>query len=277
MSAVAECLNWLCEPFEAGFMQRALAGALLAAISCSVVGVYVVLRRMAFFGGALTHTILPGIAFAFLRGWDLFWGALLAALATAFGVGYLARREDVREDSAIGVVLSGMFALGVVMMARVNSFRDLSSVLFGSVLGISTADIAQSALVTAVILLTLALFHKELLLSSVDTQQAQLIGARPERMHYLLLALVALAVVCAVQLVGALLSTALLITPAATAVLWTRSTVAAMIGSAAVGCVSAVAGLYVSYYADISPGAGIVLAATALFALSYVAQGIRRA
>lgn len=272
----AVILNFLLEPFEAAFMQRALIGALLAAVSCSVVGVYVVLRRMAFFGGALTHTILPGIAFAFLRGWDLFWGALLAALATALGVGFLARRQNVREDSAIGVVLSGMFALGVVMMAQVSSFRDLGSVLFGSVLGVSEADIVQSAVITVVILLTVAVFHKELLLSSVDPQQAQLIGARPERMHFLLLALVALAVVCAVQLVGALLATALLITPAAAAVLWARSTIGAMLGACAIGCVSSVAGLYVSYYADISPGAGIVLAATALFGLSWVLLGLRK-
>lgn len=267
--------QYLAEPFEAAFMQRALLAGLLAAISCSTVGVYVVLRRMAFFGGALTHTILPGIAFAFLRGWDLFWGALMAAVATALGVGWLSRRAQVREDSAIGVVLSGMFALGVVMMAQVSTYRDLSGVLFGSVLGVSSADLLQSAIVTLVILVTLGLFHKELLLSSIDPQQAQLVGARPERMHFLLLSLVALAVVCAVQLVGALLATALLITPAAAAVLWAKNTLAAMLVSVAIGCVSAVGGLYLSYYADVSPGAGIVLTATAAFGLSWVLHGFR--
>lgn len=266
----------LTEPFEAAFMQRALVAGVLAAISCSAVGVFVVLRRMAFFGGALSHTILPGIAFAFLRGWDIFWGALIAALATALGVGWLARRAQVREDSAIGVVLSGMFALGVVMMAQVSSFRDLGSVLFGSVLGVSSADLTQSAIVTVIILIVLALFYKELLLASIDPQQAQLIGARPERIHILLLALVALAVVCAVQLVGALLATALLITPAAAAVLWARSTLQAMFISVGIGCVSALGGLYLSYYADISPGAGIVLVATACFGLSWGLHGLKK-
>lgn len=265
----------LAEPFEAAFMQRALLAGILAAISCSAVGVFVVLRRMAFFGGALSHTILPGIAFAFLRGWDLFWGALIAALATALGVGWLSSRSQMREDSAIGVVLSGMFALGVVMMAQVRTFQDLGSVLFGSVLGVSSADLVQSAVITVLILVVLALYYKEFQLASIDPQQARLVGARPERMHLLLLALVALAVVCAVQLVGALLATALLITPAAASVLWARSTPAAMLGAIAIGCLSAIGGLYLSYYADISPGAGIVLVATGCFALCWVLHGIK--
>jgi len=265
-------IDWLTEPFAAGFMQRALAAGCLAGVSCATIGVYVVQRRMSFFGGALSHTMLPGMVFAFLRGVEVFWGALGAALATALGVGWLVRRREMGEDAAIGVILSGMFALGVLMMARVDSFRDFNALLFGSVLGVAPADITLAAVSAAAVLATVALVHKELELASIDPEYARVIGARPHRLRTLLLVLTALSVVSAVRVVGALMATALLITPAATALLWARSMTQAMAIAITVAALSVAAGLILSYHHDLSSGASIVLAATTCFALAWIAR-----
>lgn len=262
-------IDWLLEPFSADFMQRALIAAVLAGVNCTIIGVYVVLRRMSFFGGALSHTVLPGMVFAFLRGIDIFWGALGAALATALGVGWLSRRRELGEDAMIGVVLSGMFAIGVLMMSQVNSFRDFNALLFGSVLGVAPSDLWLTAIVTMIVLLTVFLINKELELASVDPEYARVIGARPDRMRTLLLILTALSVVTAVRVVGALMATALLITPAAAALLWARSVFRAMLLGSAVAVFSVAAGLIVSYHYDLSSGASIVLATTVCFITSW--------
>jgi len=263
-------IDWLLEPFSAGFMQRALLAAALAGVNCAVIGAYIVQRRMSFFGGALSHTVLPGMVFAFLRGVDIFWGALGTALGTALGVSWLSRRREMGEDAAIGVVLSGMFALGVLMMSRVDSMRDFNALLFGSVLGVTSEDLILTGVVTVIVLLVIALINKELELASVDPEYARVIGARPSRLRTLLLILTALCVVTAVRVIGALMATALLITPAAAALLWARSIGWAMLLGVAIALVSVVAGLLVSYHFDLSSGAAIVLAATACFGVSWL-------
>ncbi|WP_269540559.1 metal ABC transporter permease [Cerasicoccus fimbriatus] len=269
-------MDWLTDPFEADFMQRALIAGVLAGVNCAVIGVYIVQRRMSFFGGALSHTVLPGMVFAFLRGVDIFWGALGAAMATAFGVGWLSRRREVGEDAAIGVVLSGMFALGVLMMSQVNSFRDFNALLFGSVLGVAPQDIWLGLGVTCLVLVAVTLINKEIELSSVDPEYSRVIGARPNRMRTLLLLLTALSVVTAVRVVGALMATALLITPAAAALVWARSVLSAMMVSVGIAVLSIVVGLVVSYHYDWSSGAAIVLTATACFGVSWLARVIWR-
>lgn len=259
-------MSGLLEPLEYEFMQRAFIAALLAGINCGIVGVYVVLRRMAFMGGALTHTILPGVVFAYLRGWSIFTGALAASLLTALGVGWLTGKRGVREDTAIGVVLSGMFALGVLMMMRADSFRDFSSLLFGSILGVTAPDLWLIGGITALNGTVLLLFHKELELASYDEDYSEIIGARPRLLHYVVLLTVALSVVSAVQLLGALLTTALLITPAAAACLFRCSLKHMFVISAAIASLSGVVGLYLSFYIDkVSSGAAIVLCCTAVF------------
>lgn len=272
----AGLMDWLTEPFSAAFMQRALIAASLAGVNCTVIGVYVVLRRMSFFGGALSHTVLPGMVFAFLRGVDIFWGALGAALATAFGVGWLSRRRELGEDALIGVVLSGMFAIGVLMMSQINSFRDFNALLFGSVLGVAPSDLWLTAAVSVIVLLVVTLINKELELASVDPEYARVIGARPNRLRTLLLVLTALSAVTAVRVVGALMATALLITPAAAALLWARSVLWAMVLGSSIAVFSVLAGLVVSYHYDYSSGASIVLAATACFLVSWVARVLKR-
>lgn len=267
-------INFISEPFQYAFMQKALLGVIFASLNCAIIGTYVVLRRMAFLGEALTHTLLPGIVFAYLRGVHLFWGALTASMVTALGIGFLSSREGIRQDSAIGVILSFMFALGILMMSTVHSFRDFNAILFGSILGVTTGDLLLAASISAVVLCLLFAFHKELELSSFDHNYARLIRARPNLLRYLLYLLVALSVVSAVQMMGALLTTAMLIIPAVTASLLSQSLVRIMFIAVFVALISGVGGLYISFYMEVATGACIVINAFVYFLLASMGRGL---
>jgi len=262
-------MSWLLEPLQYSFMRQALVASMLIGATCSLLGVYVVLRRMAFMGDAIAHTTLPGLVVAYLNQWNLFFGATIAAIITALGIGWLSRREQLREDTAIGVLFSGMFALGIVLISTARSYRDFSHMLFGNVLGVTTGDLA-GIIVTGVIVVTcLLIFQKELMLTTVDPLHAQVIGLSSERMRYLLLILLALAVVTAIQAVGVVLTSALLVTPAATASLLTKRLNRMLILSVMFSTLSSVIGLYASYYLSVSSGGAIVLACTTLFGMVF--------
>lgn len=260
----------LLEPFQYAFMQKAFIGIILASINCAAIGSYVVIRRMAFFGEALTHTLLPGIVFAYLRGIHLFWGALSASIITALGIGLLSSHKEVRQDTAIGVILSLMFAIGVLMMGVVRSFRDFSSILFGSILGVTSGDLLLTGSITFIVLSVLFLLHKELELSSFDQCYAKLIRVKPNLLRYILLLLTALSVVSAVQMIGALLTTALLITPAAAAALIARTFRSLMFFSILFAIIAGIIGLYLSFYLQVSSGAIIVVNASAIFIITWI-------
>jgi len=267
-------VNWLLEPFQYAFMRQALLASLLIGTTCSLLGVYVVLRRMAFLGDAVAHTTLPGLVIAYLNHWNLFVGAIVAAVITALGIGWLSRGKRLREDTAIGVIFSGMFALGIVMISRVQSYRDFSHMLFGNVLGVTTADLVGIALVSFLVCTVLLLVNKELMLTTVDPLHGQSIGLSAERMRYLLLILLALTVVTGIQAVGVVLTTALIVTPAAAASLITRRLDRMLLLAVLFSACSSVAGLYASYYYSISSGGAIVLACTVLFGVAYLATRI---
>ena len=176
--------------------------------ACAILGSYVVLRRMAFIGDAMAHTVLPGVAIAYLAGYNLLLGALLASLATALGIGWLSRRDAVREDTAIGVLFTGMFALGILIITSHKTFRDFNNLLFGDILYVSPAGLIFIAVVALVVLATIALFYKELELTSVDPTYAAVIGLRADWLRNLLLILLAFAVVAGIQVVGVILTSA---------------------------------------------------------------------
>lgn len=268
-------IEWLIAPFRFGFMQTALLAALLIGLACASIGVYVVLRRMAFIGDALAHTVLPGLAVAYLNQWNLFGGALIAGIVTALGIGWLSRREAIREDTAIGIMFTGMFALGVLLISTVRSFRDLTHILFGNILGVTGGDLALIAAITAATLALLFLFHKELELTSFDPIHAEVIGLRVNRLRYLLLVLLAFTVVSSIQVVGVVMTSALLVTPAAGAALLTDRLPRMMGVAVLIAVVSGIVGLYASFYADVSSGAAIVLTSTALFAFAWLVHSIR--
>lgn len=270
-------MGWLIDPLDYAFMRAGLLAALLVGLTCATLGVYVVLRQMAFIGDALAHTVLPGLVVAYLNSWNLFGGAVVAGVLTALGIGWLSRRQEVREDTAIGILFTGMFALGILLISTVRSFRDLSHILFGDVLGVTSADLALIAGVAVLVMLVLLLFHKELELTSFDPTHAQVIGLRADIVRYGLLMLLALTVVVGIQAVGVVLTNALLITPAATAALLTHRLPRMMAIAAVVAMLSGLVGLYVSYYFSVSSGAAIVLTCTACFGLAWVGQALRAA
>lgn len=264
-------MDWLLDPFALEFMQRALLASLLVGIACSVLGCFVVLRSMAFLGDALAHAILPGVAVAYLLGVNLLAGALVAALVVALLIGGVSRRGAIKEDTAIGIFFAAALALGVLLMSTVRSYAtDLTHVLFGNVLGVSAADLWLTAGLTAGVLLVLLAFYKEFLLSAFDPVLAHTLGRRPELLRTVMLVLLAATIVVSLQTVGVGLVAAMLVTPAATAYLLTRRLPAMMAVAALVGAVSSVVGLYLSYYADVSSGAAVVLVATATFVATYL-------
>lgn len=268
-------LDLLLEPWGYPFMQKAFLMASLASLNCASIGTYLVLRRMSFMGEALSHTILPGVVFAYLQGFQLFWGALGASLITACGVSFFVRKNHMREDSAIGVVLSAMLALGIAMMSYTQSFKDFTHILFGSILGVQGRDLWLISSITLLVLGLLYALHKELELSSFDATYAGLIGARPSALRTLLLILIALSVVSAVKTVGTLLTTALLIIPAVTAQALARTLRGILILSNAFALGGSMMGLYISFYSPIASGAAIVLSTTVFFLLAYIYRSIR--
>ncbi len=267
-------MEFLLSPLQYGFMVRGLLAAVTVGAVCAVLGTYVVLRGMAFFGDALAHAILPGVAVAYLLGGPqgpLFWGGLVAGITTALGIGAITKSGQVREDTAIGVLFAAMFALGVALISTTRNFSmDLTHFLFGNVLGVSTADLTRTVLFGGLVLLLIAAFYKEFLVISFDPVLASILRLPAEFFRYLLFVMLAVTVVIALQTVGVALMVAMLVTPAATASLLTRRLPSMMAVAAAVGALSSVVGLYLSYYINVASGAAIVLVCTAFFILALI-------
>ena len=270
---MTDILELLSQPMRYPFMVRGLLASLMVGTLCAVVGTYIVLRGMAFFGDALAHAILPGIAVAYLLGVNLLWGALVMGLLTALGIGSLSRRGRVREDTAIGIIFAASFALGVALLSTVQSYSvDLTHILFGNVLGVSAADLWLTAALGLGVLLTVILLYKELLVVSFDPILAATLRLPLDALNYLLLALIALTVVVSLQTVGVALMMAMLVTPAATAYLLTRRLWQMMVVGAVIGAVSSVAGLYLSFYINVASGAAVVLVCTFFFVLAFAVR-----
>jgi ABC-type Mn2+/Zn2+ transport system permease subunit len=264
-------MDWLLDPLQFNFIVRALAAAIIVGVICSVLGTYVVLRGMAFFGDALAHTILPGVVVAYLLGWPLAIGALITGVLAALGIGALTERGALKEDAAIGVVFAGMFALGIALLSMSSSYTvDLAHFLFGNLLGVSQTDLFWTLGLGALVLLTVFLFYKEFLLISFDPVLATTLRLPTTFLRYLLLVLIAITIVTALQVVGIALMLAMFVTPAATASLLTRRLPTMMAVSAFIGAFSGVVGVYASYHLNVASGAAVVLIATLIFALVFL-------
>ena len=272
----------LLAPLEYPLLARSMEAAIIVGMVSGVLGTFVVVRGMAFFGDALAHAILPGVAFVYQRANgktdDLFWGGLVAGLLSAVGIGYLTRHEKIKEDTAIGVVFAAMFALGIAMISRIDNYAgDLSHILFGQILGVSPGDLRLIVLFGAVVLGVVALFFKEFMIISFDPTLAQTLRLPTERLRLLLLVLIALTIVVSLQTVGIALMVALLVTPAATAQLMSKRLLPMMLIAALIGAASSIIGFYVSYHQDVATGPAIVLTATALFVFVFAEQQIGQA
>ena len=261
-------MDWLLDPLQYSFFVRSLSAAVIVGIVCSILGTYVVLRGMAFFGDALAHTILPGIVIAYLIGWPLAVGALIFGILTAIGIGWLTEKSNLKEDTAIGVIFAGFFALGVALLSTTGNYSvDLAHFLFGNLLAVSSADLWLIVALAIVVLATIYLFYKEFLLISFDDILAITMRLPVRFLRYLMLILIAITIVTALQVVGIALMLSMFVTPAATASLLTRRLPGMMVVSATIGAFSGIAGLYSSYYLNIASGAAVVLVATIVFLL----------
>jgi ABC-type Mn2+/Zn2+ transport system permease subunit len=264
-------LQWLAEPLAYEFMVRALLAAVIVGVVSSVLGTYIVLRGMAFFGDAVAHTILPGVVLAFLAGWPLALGALITGVLTAIGIGALTSHGTLKEDTAIGVVFAGFFALGVAMLSATGNYTvDLAHFLFGNLLSVNDADLLLTAVLGSGVLLVIFLFYKEFLVMTFDPVLAVTLRLPTVFLRYLLLILIGVTIVISLQVVGIALMMAMLVTPAATASLLTRRLPTMMVVAAVIGAGSGVIGLYASYYLNIASGPTVVLVATLLFGVVFL-------
>ncbi len=264
-------------PFQYDFMQRAFVVALFVGALCSAMGTYVVLRRLSFIGDGLAHASFAGIAIAYLRGANFYAGAAAATIITALLIGFVHRRGRVSLDTAIGVLFTGAFALGVFLMSRSpRATVDLQSFLFGSILGVSPFDVAMVVGLGLFVALVVGALWRPLLYTSFDPVVAEAAGIRAGFVDYALLVILALTIIVALQAVGIVLVAALLVTPAAAAGQLTKRFIPMMLLSCAFGVFSTVGGLYASYELHASSGATIVLLATLVFFLALGVSVARR-
>jgi manganese/iron transport system permease protein len=251
-------IEWFADAFSSDLTQRALLAGLLAAVTTSLVGTWVVVRGLTFMGDALAHGVLPGIALAFTWGIDVSVGALVSAAVMVGGIDLVHRRARLAEDTGIGLLFVGMLALGVIIISREDTFAgDLTSFLFGDVLGVDRGQLAFQAAVAVATLAGAVLLYRAFLALSFDRDKAASLGMRPGLAHAAMLALLALAVVSSFRAVGTLLVFGLLVAPPATSTLLVRRLPAAMVVGPLLGCLAVVLGLAVSYHADTAAGATV--------------------
>jgi manganese/iron transport system permease protein len=268
-------IAFITDPMAYGFMQRGLVAALMVGVLCAVMGTFVVLKGLAFIGDAVSHATFPGLVIAYLVGAPLYVGGAIAAVVVSLAIGYVSRRGRLRFDTAVGVLFAGSFAFGILLFSTIKNYvADLLGYLLGNVLGIGFGDLVQVAILGALVLVIVLALRKELLFSTFDPLGAAASGLPVAGLEYLLLALLGVTIVVSIQAVGIIMVVAMLVTPAATAQLIVVRFGQMMVLGAVLAAVSAVIGLYASFYLNLASGASIVLVET-LFFLVALALGPR--
>lgn len=252
------------------YLQNALIAAILVGIICGVIGCFIILRGMALMGDAISHAVLPGVVIAYMVGASFFLGAVITGVLTAIGIGYISQNSKVKDDSAIGIMFSAAFALGVVLNSRLKGTSvDLWHILFGNVLAVSRTDLWITFGMGVFVILVIVIFYRPLLLSTFDPIMAKATGLPVKFIHYMLMLLLSLVTVASLQTVGIILVVAMLITPGATAYLLTDRLNIMLVLASVFGVVSGVVGLYYSVIFDVSSGSSIVLVASGLFMIAF--------
>lgn len=256
-------------PFQFAFMQKAFWIALLVAPPAAMLSCFLVLKGWALMGDAVAHAVLPGIVLAYIAGLPLILGAFIAGMGSAVLTGYLAENSRVKQDTVMGVVFSGFFAVGIILFVAFPSDAHLDHILFGNMLGVGTADLWTAGLISAGVCAVLLVKWRDLLLHAFDPAQAQAMGLPVKVLHYGLLTLLSLVIVATLSSVGLILAIALLITPGAIAFLVVRSFGAMLVVSVSVCTLSMIAGVYASFFIDVAPAPTVVLILTALFLVAF--------
>ncbi|MCT8139705.1 metal ABC transporter permease [Anaerobacillus sp. CMMVII] len=266
-----QVMNFIDQVSRYQYLQNALIAAILVGIICGVIGCFIILRGMALMGDAISHAVLPGVVIAYMLGASFFVGAVVTGVLTALGIGYISQNSKIKDDSAIGIMFTAMFAFGVVLNSSLKGTSvDLWHILFGNVLAVSTTDLWVTFGMSVFVIFMIILFYRPLLLSTFDPTMAKATGLPVKFIHYMLMLLLSLVTVASLQAVGIILVVAMLITPGATAYLLTDRLSVMLVFSALFGVVSGVLGLFFSVIFDVSSGSMIVLIASLLFGLAFL-------
>lgn len=252
------------------FLQNALITSVVVGIVSGVIGSFIILRGMSLMGDAISHAVLPGVAFSYILGINYFIGASIFGIGAALSIGFVTRKSRLKSDTAIGIVFSSFFSLGIIAISFAKSSTDLYHILFGNVLAVRSSDMMITIIVAIIVVLFVILFYKELLVSSFDPIMSEAYGLNVGAIHYLLMLMLTFVAVSAMQTVGTILVVALLITPAATAYLLTNKLSVMIVLSAIIGTLSSVIGLFFSYSYNWASGATIVLTAAVFFILAFI-------
>lgn len=263
-------LDLLLEPLQYDFMVRALAATVVAALVCALLSCWLVLVGWSLMGDAVSHAVLPGVVLAYIFGAPFAIGALVFGVLAVVLIGVIRGTSRVKEDAAIGIVFTTLFALGLVLISVTPSQTDLNHIIFGNILGVSRNDLIQIALLAGIAFVLLVLKRRDLTLYAFDPIHAQAIGLSPRRLGALLLGLLAVTAVVALQVVGVILVVAMLIIPGATAHLLTDRFGRMLLIAPAISVSASVLGIFISYWVDASSGGLIVLVQGAIFALVYL-------
>ena len=263
-------IDWLLDPLTHDFMRRALMVSALVGGVCGLLSCYMTLKGWALMGDAVSHAVMPGVVVAYALGLPFSLGAFVFGVGSVALIGFVKQKSRIKEDTVIGLVFTGFFALGLVLVSKIKSNIDLMQILFGSPLGISRSDVNQTLIISFIVISILLIFRKDLMLYCFDAKHARSIGINTGILHYLLLTLLSLSAVVGLQTVGIILVVAMLITPGATAYLLTdrfdRMTILAVISSS----FSSILGVYISYWSDIETGGSIVLVQTLIFLIAFL-------
>jgi len=272
-------LETLIEPLQYSFMQRSLAIAVLVGIICAVVGSYLMVQRLALLGDAISHSVLPGLAIAFMLGINIFIGAFIAGIFSTVVINLIRTRSPIKEDAAMGIVFSAFFALGVTLITVIQKDTkiDLNHFLFGNILGVTSQEVRETLIIALIVLTVVVLLYKELLFYTFDPLGAQAVGLPINLLNLGLMMLIGITIVASLKAVGVILVLSLLITPASTAYLLFNRLHEVMIGGVVIGVISSISGMYLSYFYNLPSGPAIVLVASGLFTLAFLfspSQGI---
>ena len=262
--------NFINGLYEFHFLQNSLVTAVVIGIVSGAVGCFIILRGMSLLGDAISHAVLPGVAISYILGINFFVGAIIFGLLSSIIITFIKNNSIIKGDTAIGITFSSFLALGVILIGVANSSTDLFHILFGNILAVQDIDKWLTMGVSGIVLIVIILFFKELLITSFDPLMARAIGMKVNFYHYLLMVLLTLVSVTAMQSVGTILIVAMLITPAATAYLYTNSLRKMIILSSSLGAVSSVLGLFIGYSFNIAVGSSIVITSAIIFAISFL-------
>lgn len=252
------------------FLQKALITSIIVGIICGIIGCFIILRGMSLMGDAISHAVLPGVALSYMFGINFFFGAVLSGIVTAIGIGFVSQHSRLKNDTAIGILFTFAFALGIILITFQQSSTDLYHILFGNVLAVRPVDMWTTMIIGLLVIACVYLFYKELLVSSFDPTMAAAYGLSTKMIHYLLMTILTLVTVASLQTVGIVLVVAMLITPAATAYLMTDRLWMMLYLSAGCGMFASVVGLYFSFTYNLPSGASIVMISTVLFFIVFL-------